>query len=75
MVRKAHDAWKSTAASVDQVLLRDGEDGGINKPSKLPSGVILNSLIADVEAIVIDCKVREVGMRGPPWSDRAPAWY
>ena len=57
---------ESTAATVDQVVFRNGENGGINKPVKVAFRSNVEFVDADVEAIVIDRKVRKSGTRGPP---------
>src|SRR6266567_5022988 len=63
--RETHDAWKTTAAAVDQILFGDGEDGGVNETVKVAFRGDIEFVDADVEAIVIDRKVREVGDTRP----------
>src|SRR6266403_4629467 len=63
--RESHHARESTAATVDQIVFRNGENGGINKPVKVAFRGNIELVEADVEAIVVDRKMREVGDTRP----------
>jgi hypothetical protein len=63
--RESHHARESTAATVDQVVFRNGENGGINKPVKVAFRGNVEFVDADVKTLVIDCEVREVGDTRP----------
>ena len=56
---------KYTAATVDQVVFGDGDDGGINKPVKVAVRGNVEFVEANVEAVVIDREVWEVGNTRP----------
>ena len=62
---ESHRSRESTAATVDQIVFRNGENGSINKPVKVAFRGNVEFVDADVEAIVIDREVREVGDTRP----------
>ena len=62
---ESHHSRESTAATVDQIVFRNGENGGINKSVKVAFRGNVEFVDADVEAIVVDRKMREVGDTRP----------
>ena len=62
---ESHRSRESTSAAVDQIVFRNGENGSINKPVKVAFRGNVEFVDADVEAIVIDREVREVGDTRP----------
>ena len=63
--RESHHSRENTAATVDQIVFRNGENGGINKSVKVAFRGNVEFVDADVEAIVVDRKMREVGDTRP----------
>src|SRR4029453_3626737 len=67
--RKREGEWppprKGTATTVDQIVFRNGENSGIDKPVPVAFRGNVEFVDADGEAIVIDREMREVGDTRP----------
>src|SRR5438552_13102295 len=59
--RESHHSRESTAATVDQIVFRNGENGGINKSVKVASRGIVEFVDAELGAMGVDRKMREAG--------------
>src|SRR4030095_8916977 len=62
---ESHHSRKGTATTVDQIVFRNGENSGIDKTVQVAFRGNVEFVDADVEAIVIDREMREVGDTRP----------
>ena len=61
---ESHARVESTAATVDQVVFGNGEDGGIDEAIEAPVGVNAEFIDADIKPVVIHGKMRKIRYSG-----------